>query len=50
MIISVIIIIRNQIPYDDVDDEDDDDRDGPRNVGSVQTHDIADSPRRFYRI
>jgi hypothetical protein len=26
------------------------DRDGPRNVGSVQTPDTADSPRRFHRI
>jgi hypothetical protein len=33
--------------YDD--DDDDDDRDGPRNVGSIQTADVADSPRRLYR-
>jgi hypothetical protein len=28
---------------------DDDDRDGPRNVGFIQTHDAADSPRRLHR-
>jgi len=29
---------------------DDDDRNGPRNIGSVQKHDAAGSPRRFHRI
>jgi len=29
--------------------DDDDDRDGPRNVGSIQTPDAADSPRRLHR-
>jgi hypothetical protein len=29
---------------------DDGDRDGPRNVGSIQTPDMADSPRWFHRI
>jgi hypothetical protein len=28
----------------------DDDRDGSRNVGSIQTPNTADSPRRFHRI
>jgi len=28
----------------------DDDRDGPRNVGLIQTPDPADSPRRLHRI
>jgi len=28
---------------------DDDDRDGPRNVGFLQTSDVADSPRRLHR-
>jgi len=32
------------------DDDDDDDRDGPRNVGFIQTPDAADSPRRFHGI
>jgi hypothetical protein len=36
----------HQIPYDD----DDDDRDGPRNVGSMQTPDAADSSIRFHKI
>jgi hypothetical protein len=31
-------------------DDDDDDRDDPRTVGSVDTPDAADSPRRFHRI
>jgi len=26
------------------------DRDGPRNVGSIQTRDAADNPKRFHRI
>jgi hypothetical protein len=26
------------------------DRDGPRNVGFIQTPDVADSPRRLHRI
>jgi hypothetical protein len=34
----------------DDDDDDDDDRDGLRNVGSIETPDAADSPRRFHRI
>jgi hypothetical protein len=29
------------------DDDYDDDRDGPRNVGFIQTRDAADSPRRL---
>jgi len=29
--------------------DDDDDRDGPRNVGSVQTTEAAASPKRFHR-
>jgi len=29
----------------EIPDDDDDDRDGPRNVGSIQTPDAADSPR-----
>jgi len=29
---------------------DDGDRDYPRNVSSIRTSDVADSPRRFYRI
>jgi len=41
----------HQIPNDeDDDDDDDDDRDGPRNIGSLQTPDAADSPRRLHRI
>jgi hypothetical protein len=35
-----------QIPNDD----DYDDRDGPRNVGFIQTSDAADSLRRLHRI
>jgi len=34
--------------HDDDDDDDDDDRDGPRNVGFIQTLDAADSPRSFH--
>jgi hypothetical protein len=29
---------------------DDEDRDGPRNVGFFYISDVADRPRRFYRI
>jgi hypothetical protein len=32
------------------DDDDDDDRDGPRNVGFIQTPDAADSRRRLHGI
>jgi hypothetical protein len=34
----------------DVQIPEDDDRDGPRNVGFVQTPDMADSPKRLHRI
>jgi hypothetical protein len=40
----------HHIPDDDDDDDDDDDPDGSRNVGSVQTHDAADSSRRLHKI
>jgi len=30
--------------------DDNDDRDGPRNVGSIQTSVMTDSPRRLHRI
>jgi hypothetical protein len=54
--IILVIIIRDlicqlcQIPDDDDDDDDDDDRDGSRNVGSIQTPNASDSPRRINRI
>jgi hypothetical protein len=31
-------------------DPDDDDRNGCRNVGSIRTPNVADSPRRLYQI
>jgi hypothetical protein len=35
---------------DDDDDDDDNDQDGPQNVGSIQTPDMADSPRSLHWI
>jgi len=32
------------------DEDDDDDQDDPRKIGSIHTHDAADSPRRLHRI
>jgi hypothetical protein len=43
IIIVVIIIIRDLIPDDGV-------QDGPQNVGSVQTPDVADRLRRLCQI
>jgi hypothetical protein len=41
--------VSDLIPDDDDDDDDDNNQDCPQNISSVQTPDMADSPRRLYQ-